>query len=427
MRKMKDSGIEWIGEIPEEWSTSKIGRYCILKTGSTPPTSQSQYFDGSINWYTPSDFNENFLLSNAERTLTSLAVEDNLILLFPKCTILLVGIGATVGKIGYINENSYCNQQITALIPQNIYYKYLLYYMSISSNYIKDNALYTTLPIINNAYLKDIPLIVPNSSIEQIRIANYLDKRCAAIDSVIMAKETTNNKLKEYRQSVIFETVTKGFDKNVPMKDSGIGWIGIIPSKWKLSKIGRYCSLKTGSTPPTSYSQYFDGEVNWFTPSDFNGSYILRKPERTLTDLAIENNVISLYPKYSILMVSIGATIGKVGYIDVESYSNQQITAIIPQNIYYKYLLYYLVVSSNYIKDNALYTTLPIINNAYLKDIPLIVPTDLEEQKQIADYLDKKCTKIDSVIAANETTIKKLKEYRQCVIYEAVTGKTEIV
>lgn len=415
---MKGSGIEWIGEIPEGWEVSKIGKHCTLKTGSTPPTSKEQYFDGDINWFTPMDFNGSYLLDSSDRTLSKLAIEDIAISLFPKYSILLVAIGATIGKIGYIDKEGYSNQQITAIMTKNIDYKYMLYFMSTSSKYIKDNALYTTLPIINNAYLKDIPLIIPNSFEEQSRIAGYLDKKCEEIDLVIKAKETTNEKLKEYRQSIIYETVTKGLDKNARMRDSGIEWIGEIPEGWEIKKLKYLTTLNLEKVSGENDLMYIGLEhiesntgkiVNNYEPIyDFSGDTIR-------------------FNKNNILYGKLRPYLAKVILTDSDGKCSSEFFALKPTIVNSKYL-FYLMLSKGFmgIVNSSTYgVKMPRAEWSFVGNLKLPIPREIEQQ-QIADYLDKKCAEIDSVISANEKTIEKLKEYRQSVIYEAVTGKIEI-
>lgn len=435
MRKMRDSGIEWIGEIPEEWSLTRLrflgelnssGVDKKIRDGETIYRS-IHYVDVYRNGLKEFEYNDDLLEVSATTEKANECKVKTGDVLFTNSSETADDIGHSTVILKY-KDNILFGYHLMRFRPTIIMYvKYEKYLFGSSylRRWFEYNANGITRYGINYNVFADALVLLPTFN-EQKLIADYLDKKCTEIDSVIKAKETTNLKIKEYRQSVIYEAVTKGLDKNVPLKDSGIEWIGEIPKEWETSRIGRHCTLKTGSTPPTSQEQYFDGDINWYTPSDFNSEYKLISSDRNLSVLAIKNNIITLFPKHSILIVAIGATIGKVGYISEEAYCNQQITAIIADNIYYKFLLYFMIASSKYIKDNALYTTLPIINNAYLKDIPLVLPKSSEEQQQIADYLDKKCTEIDSVISANETTIQKLKEYRQSVIYEAVTGKKEI-
>ena len=153
--KYKDSGIAWIGEIPEHWEIRKLKNIFLLSTGTTPKEyDKISEGDNLINWYTPSDILEgcNDLFSSL-RKLSERVIYENKISLFPIGTLLYVGIGASAGKVGYANENGYSNQQITGLIPLECYSRFYFYYLSVLKDKIRDNAFFTTLPIINNVYL----------------------------------------------------------------------------------------------------------------------------------------------------------------------------------------------------------------------------------------------------------------------------------
>ena len=159
-REMKDSGIEWIGEIPVEWEITRIKNYCKLITGGTPSTNNQLWFNGDIEWFTPGDFLDNYWLENSKRKLSQKALEEQVAVYVKKGTVLIVGIGATAGKVGITAKDSSFNQQITALVSESINSKYLLYWLEINKGFIRETANYTTLPIINNQTLGQYVLII---------------------------------------------------------------------------------------------------------------------------------------------------------------------------------------------------------------------------------------------------------------------------
>lgn len=208
-RSMKDSGIEWIGEIPVDWEVGKLRRCCSFKTGGTPSTTNDEWFNGYVNWFTPGDFNENYLLVNSSRKLSQKAMDDGVAVIIPEKTVMIIGIGGTAGKIGYTDEECSCNQQITAIINnKRLYYKYLMYWMVANTTFLKDTALYTTLPIINNQTLGDYLLLIPDNIEEQKSIASYLDEKCESIDTLIRKKEQSLFEIERYKKSLIYEYVT---------------------------------------------------------------------------------------------------------------------------------------------------------------------------------------------------------------------------
>lgn len=210
------------------------------------------------------------------------------------------------------------------------------------------------------------------------------------------------------------------------MKDSGVEWIGEIPEHWSLKKLKYIAKLKTGTTPPGNDGiNYDDNGINWFTPSDFLPNMQLNMSEKYIDKETVRYENIQPYPCDSVLLVAIGATVGKIGISKNIAYSNQQITAVIPQHISGSYLLYYLASKSAYIKDNALYTTLPIINNAYLQNIVIAIPTE-EEQREIAAFLNRKCSIIDELIGNKNDALLRLQQHKKSLIYEYVTGKKRV-
>lgn len=437
MRTMKDSGLEWIGDIPREWETRQI-KYALENHsggawGANKGESERDCICVRVADFDYSHLSVNYsevmtVRSYQQKTICDSALKSGDILLEKSGGGEITPVGRSV--LFSSEREMMCANFIEWLRPNfSIQPQFLNYWLSAaySNGYSKRNVKQTT--GIQNL---DIPaflsekVLVPSGE-EQQRISHYLDTKCAEIDALIAAKEKTNTLLKEQRQSIIYEAVTKGLDPTVPMKDSGVEWIGEIPEGWSVRRLKNLASFQTGSTPSTSNPEYFEGNINWFTPGDFNDSFYLTKSERTLSQATIDTGVISLFEKDSILLVAIGATVGKIGLLRMPAYSNQQITAI---SLYEKtraeYYAYWLQAAAPSIKATANYTTLPIINNAHLGETLCPFVDDKLTQAEIAAYLREQCAQIDSLITKNSDGIRKLKEYRQSLIYEAVTGKIEI-
>ena len=140
----------------------------------------------------------------------------------------------------------------------------------------------------------------------------------------------------------------------------------------------------------------------------------------------MESSVAVVVPANTVMIICIGATAGKVGLADVECSFNQQITALLTNSLNPKFLMYWMIANTKFIRETALFTTLPILNNQTIGDYLLLFPANEDEEKQIVDFLDEKCNKIDSTITARENVINKLSEYKKSLIYEVVTGKKEV-
>lgn len=204
------------------------------------------------------------------------------------------------------------------------------------------------------------------------------------------------------------------------MKDSGVEWIGKIPSDWKHVLLKYVCKFKTGGTPKNKEGIDFDGEYPWITPNDFNESLHIRESKQKISHESVISNRYSLFPAGSTLLVCI-ASVGKVGIIEQDSYSNQQITALKPlSKIVPKFLMYATVACSDVITFKASSNVVPIINTKTLGTIAIPIPT-LTVQTKIADFLDQKCSEIDALTSDIQTQIDTLEEYKKSVITEAVT------
>lgn len=207
--KMKDSGIDWIGKIPEGWKVKRLKLLAKIKTGTTPPTKVEKYYDSEdIKWYTPSDITDSLRLNESERYISNIAKLENAGKLFPAKTIYFVGIGATIGKVAVCDEEASCNQQVNAIIPnKGNNYLYLAYCLRCQKEIVYLMANVVTLPIMNQEKNGELKLPVPPFS-EQTAIVEFLDKKCSTIDKQIAKVEKQIELLNEYKQSVITECVT---------------------------------------------------------------------------------------------------------------------------------------------------------------------------------------------------------------------------
>ena len=235
--KYKDSGIEWIGKIPQDWKISKIKNYCKeVFSGGTPSTTEPTYWDGNISWL-PSGEIQDCLITKPVRFITEQGLYNSSTKMIPAKTTLIAMTGGTCGNVGYLTFNSCANQSVTAYInKETTSSKFLFYLLLGAREEILLNKTGGAQGGINVFNCKNIPVpFIPFT--EQQAIADYLDKKCGEIDNAIETEKNVIEKLKEYKQSVITETVTKGLDKSVEFKDSCIEWIGKIPKHWEVCKL----------------------------------------------------------------------------------------------------------------------------------------------------------------------------------------------
>lgn len=212
---MRDSGIEWLGMIPEHWGINELKRYVdFVQTGTTPSTEKREYFENpTFNWFTPSDFNDNNIyLTESKRKVSEIAVNEQACRVFPENTVLLIGIGATLGKVGISQNICSANQQINAIIfNQVINPVFGAYYLSSIKEIIVSMANAATLAILNQSNTKEIPITCPPIE-EQSAIVNFIESRTTKIDATIGEIQLQLQKLKEYKTAVISEVVTGKVD-----------------------------------------------------------------------------------------------------------------------------------------------------------------------------------------------------------------------
>ena len=266
------------------------------------------------------------------------------------------------------------------------------------------------------------------SKTEQITIADFLDNQTTQIKKFIELKEKTIELLKERKTAIINQAVTKGLDPNVEMKDSGVDWLGEIPKHWEVKKL-KYLSkyIKTGTTPSTKVKDYFsDGEIEWFTPGDFKNVF-LKNSKRKLSLQALKDKEIKILEEYSIYLIGIGGTLGKVGVSAEKGSSNQQIniSKFKDDVINYLFGLYQFQTIGKELIKWVNYTTMPIFNQSQQKELVFVYP-DKSEQKKIVDFIEKNSYEIDESIFLAEKEITIIKEYQQSLISEVVTGKIDV-
>jgi len=216
---MKDSGIEWIGEIPEHWEVKKMKDiFQKLRTGTTPSTANQSNFDGEINWFNPGDLNR-FKPEKSKKTITKKAIDRGEAKIFAGDSVMIVGIGATSGKTSYLAESASFNQQITAFQSNTESNLFHAYSVSNFATVMLETASFTTLPILNNQFFKSFFLPSPPVP-EQIKIIKKIEFCSSQIQKAIDHNQRSIKKLREYRATLIDSAVTGKIDVREPVRNS---------------------------------------------------------------------------------------------------------------------------------------------------------------------------------------------------------------
>ena len=403
--KYKDSGIEWIGGIPDSWCIRKLNNLLNAIGSGTTPKGNDNYYDGDIYWLNTGDLNDSYI-STINKTVTEIALQEcSTLKIFPKDSVVIAMYGATIGKLGILMFPATTNQACCVMsCSEQLNNKYLFYLLFAAREFIINLSYGAGQPNISQETIKSFRLSFPSIK-EQEAIAGYLDRKCGAIDETIEKQKSVIEKLKEYKQSIITQAVTKGLDKSAPMKDSGIEWIGQIPQHWDVCKLKNYAQICNGQDYKLVENE--DGDV----PVIGSGGEFTRTKEY-------------LYVGESVLLGRKG-TINRPIYINGKFWTVDTMYYTKLKEVTYGKYFYYLCRTINF--DYYQYgSTLPSMTQRDLNSVQFpFVP--IGEQKQIAEFLDKKCSEIDKTIEDKEKLIEKLVEYKKSLIYECVTGKRKVV
>ncbi|EAJ2796137.1 restriction endonuclease subunit S, partial [Campylobacter jejuni] len=250
------------------------------------------------------------------------------------------------------------------------------------------------------------------------------DEKCEQIKNFIEKKEKLITLLKEQKQAFINKATTKGLDKNVNFKDSGIEYLGEIPQHWKLVRLGLILKTSSGTTPDSGNDKYYKGgQIVWINSGDLNDGF-LKDSKRKITQDALDDySVLKIFDKDSLIIAMYGATIGKTAILKVNACVNQACCVLEKSAWYNTFYLFYLF--NRYKKELISMGSgggQPNISQDIIKNLKIPLPP-LKEQEQIANFLDEKCKKIDLLIEKTEKQIKLIKEYKTTLTNQAVCGR----
>ena len=434
-RKMKDSGIEWIGEIPEEWEISKVSYFYKISLGKMLQPNAKEESDTLENYLCAlnvfwnkitTDNIKQMWFAKSEKKQYELTAGD-----------LIVTEGGDVaaaciweGEVNpcYIQNAVYRVRSLPGFLNKYLYYHL---FVAKTTGYIDMLCNKATIAHFTKDKFSNLPFIVLPLD-EQQKIVAHLDEKCGEIDKVVVSKQKQNEQLAEYRQSLITEAVTKGLKPLAPMQDSGIEWIGEIPEKWEISKIKHLLSTPITDGPHETPEILEEGIPFISAEAVKNLKVNFELKRGFISQIDHERFCKKCKPQFGdIFMVKSGATTGNIARVDThEEFSIWSPLALIRvKNTVIKrdYMFYFL--QSNLFRLQVelfwSYGTQQNIGMEVLENLYAPYPS-LGMQQKIAAYLDKKCGEIDALSGRNKNIIESLQEYKQSLIYEAVTGKIEL-
>ena len=413
---MKESGIDWIGQIPEEWEISKI-RYLVTTRSEKRITDSSVPYIGL----------ENIESQTGKFVETGIQVDKSENIVVEIGDILFGKLRPYLRKYWRATFTSTASSEFLVFQSSELDMNFL-YYAIQSDSFIEEvntSTYGSKMPRASWEYTKNMKIAFPTSLVEQQKIADFLDKKTTQLDKVKSLLEEQIQKLKDYRASLIYETVTKGLDKTVPMKDSGIDWIGQVPQGWGVK--------------PLKYLASYDDET--LTQSEINSNqkinYVdIGAVEFTKGINGYQELLMSEAPSRARKIAKKGDTIistvrtylKAIAYLNDDYIVSTGFCVVRPKKVNSKYLNYTIMSDSftGPVSKYAWGVSYPAISSSQLVNIPIPFPESIEEQLSIVDYLDHKMLQINQLIDIKQEQIDNTNKQRQTLIYDYVTGKRRV-
>ena len=425
MREMKDSGIEWIGNVPATWERCKIKNVISsIGSGTTPTSSNIDYYNSEdICWIQSGDLYKTSYISNTAVSLSAKALHLSALQIYAAPFIVVAMYGASVGNIAISTIDACSNQACCCIKPDNNNdLKFMYYWLSMCKIDFLSQSIGGGQPNISQSKIKNQFYYRPQLS-EQKVIANFLDSKCSEIDAISADIQKEIEILEQYQRSLITEAFTKGLTPDVAMKDSGIEWVGNIPVHWDVRPLYYYFAERKKKNYlgqeqnllSLSYGKVIRKDINTsegLLPDSFNGYNIIEPGDIVLRLTDLQNDKRSLRT----------GLVKEHGIITSAYVTLKAAKEVVPE--YFHYLLYaYDVMKVLYNMGNGVRQGL---NYCELSKMHIVAPP-LDEQKNIAARLDCVCKGIESIIASKKQQLAIIDSYKKSLIYEYVTGKKEVV
>lgn len=434
MAEMKPSGIAWIGEIPSDWEIIRLKQYAYLKGRiGWQGLKAEEFVDEGPYLVTGTDFDEGRVCWERSYHISEERYDEA-----PQIQLrvgdLLVTKDGTIGKLAYIDNlpgKASLNSHLLVVRPlRGKFFNEFLYWVLASTvfqSYYELTSDGSTMDSLSQEKIGDLHFAIPPLP-EQRAIATFLDDRCGQVDSILADLERQIEILRQYKKALITEAVTKGLDKSVPMKDSGIDWIGEMPKHWEIKRLKFLGTARNGLT---------------YAPEDVvdedKGVLVLRSSNIQNDVLAFEDNVYVktkiphelILQENDLLICSRNgsqALIGKCALIDKKTAGQTYGAFMCVYRSRYNKFIHYALLSDifSYYLGTFLTSTVNQLTNQNLYNIRIPIPLNLKEQADIVAYLDKKCAKIDELIAEKQKATEIMRKYKKSLIYEYVTGKKRV-
>ena len=418
----KDSYIDWIDLIPNHWHPYKL-KHVVSEfvAGGTPKSSNDSFWsedNNGIPWVAIGDMSENEYVNSTTKSITHEGLADKNLRILKKGT-LIYSIFASLGKTAILNIDATTNQAILGLITTNkIDDYYLKYYLNALQTTISSFSNENTQENLNTNIVKNMEIAIPIGLKEQKQMANFLDKKIAKIEETITKNQQLIQLLEEKRIALINLVVTKGLNPDVPLKDSGVEWIGEIPEHWNIIK------LKNCSNIINDKKDFAD------ETDKYVGLEHIESETGKLLNYSIEgaDGTVNKFKKDMVLFGKLRPYLAKVINTSFEGVCSTELLVFKTDKSLISKYLFYFMLSNRFIEqvNSSTYgVKMPRASPDFINNLTIAFPSTLE-QKNIVNYLDSKITKINIIISKIKENIAFLEEYITSLIYHVVTGKIKV-
>ena len=420
----KDSGVEWLGEVPEHWDVNRLrfifeivkriagadGFDVLSITQRGVKVKDLESGEGQLS----NDYSKYQIVKKGDFAMNHMDLLTGYVDVSP-----FEGVTSPDYRVFQLFDKGRDYSQYLLRLLQNGYHQKLFFPYGQGAAHLGR----WRLP---KEEFKNFLFPRPPSD-EQIRISCFLDYETARIDALIAEQESLIALLKEKRQAVISHAVTKGCDRAVPMKDSGVEWLGEVPAHWKIGSLGYYSQIDTGATPDRSKPEYWNGDVPWIKTGEVNYQTIFR-PEEQISLEGVKNSAVRLAPKGTLLMAMYGqgVTRGRVAILGIDATYNQACAGIqVNDALKVEFLKDYLMAAYSYVRDDGNETSQMNLSSGFIAKIKVTIPP-VQEQIDISNFIAGEVKKFSTLIAESSSVSELLQERRSALIAAAVTGKIDV-
>ncbi len=406
-----------------------------LESGGTPESDNLKYWtdeEHGIPWVAISDMTRSFFVRETARRVTEEGRLSKSLRILPAGT-LLYSMYASLGKVALLKTEAVINQAILGIAPRasEALRDYLRWWFEFMQAHVRMLSSSNTQDNLSAVRVRNMPVVLPAFIDEQRDIAAFLDRETAKIDALVAKKERLIELLQEKRTALITRAVTRGLDPNVPMKDSGVEWLGEVPAHWEQARLWRLCSAISGGTPTKDNPVYWNGKIPWVSPKDMKRRLISTSQD-LITQRAVEEAAIRLVEPRAVLIVVRGMILAHSFPVAVTTAPvtiNQDMKALrLVDGVDTSYFAWTLdglargIVAT--VVEEAAHGTRAIRMDQWRNVVCPVPP--YAEQRAIAHFLDRTTARTDVLVAKVRDAIDHLKELRTALISAAVTGKIDV-